>query len=331
MFPSFVRNERVWLVVFVAIVLLVPVILGRIGLSRVDFDPEPMQRVQASQPEVVLIGDSMLGTRIDPGRLAELSAVETLVLEQEGSASAGWFLFLKNSLATSGVTPKHVIIFFRDRYLTDPEFRTSGQYLENIQLAMRGHEPLLNQLLDGRDTTRFGWLAEYFERLYPSQELLDASADYLVNRAGKLTRNLVPGDFDFADEADRTFDVRGLRPDTPTEIASEDLIRGDFDPSPTASFLPHIIDLAAANGWGLTFYRVKRRPQSGNVRIDSPDLAAYINDLRDYIESRGANLVDVIDDESIGIEYYSDGDHVAESMRTRYTERFFERNRSLFE
>lgn len=329
-----IRNyESLWLAVFVGMVLLLPAILGRTGISREPFDPTPLVELQSlsPSPEVVLIGDSMLGTRIDPETMDACSNVPVFVNILEGSASARWYLYLKNYLAESNVQPKHVVIFFRDRYLTDPVFRTSAQYQEWLHAAMKPDEPVVDRLLKGQDTSRFAWLAKFFEWLYPSQQLREQAADYMVSRAQKLTEHVTSDGTDFDVALDRTFDIDLLRKDMPSELASENLNREPFDPSPEKSFLPHMLDLARANGWHLTFYRVKRRPLDGDIRTDEPELVEYIADLKTYLQANGADLVDVTNDESIGIEFYSDGDHVSEAMRPRYTEKFFERNRGLFE
>jgi len=333
MFGRLVRNDVAWLIFFVAVVLLLPVILGRTGLSRTPFDQSPTAELQKLNPppKVVLIGDSMLGTRIVPEQLAKLSKSPVFVNILEGSASARWYLYLKNHLARSDVKPKQVVIFFRDRYLTDPAFRTSAQYQELLHASMLGEEPVVEKLLEGSDTSRFGWLAKFFEWLYPSQQLRDPVAEYVVERAQKLTENITAEGEEFNNALDRTFDMDLLRPDTPSELASEDLNEAPFDASPEKSFLPHMVALAKENGWHLTFYRVKRRPQAGNIREDEPELTEYMRDLRTYLNTNGATLVDVTSDETIGIAYYSDGDHVGEKMQGPYTVYFFERLKELFE
>lgn len=327
-----IRNDRVWLIVFVCVVVLLPAILGRTGLSRGPFDTVPLVALQhqSPAPQVVLIGDSMLGTRIDEEKLASLSDVPISVNVLEGSASARWYLFLKNYLSVAGWKPKEVVIFFRDRYLTDPVFRTSAQYQELLHATMHENEPVVDMVLESGDGSRFAWLADFFKWLYPSQQLRDRTADYLVERAQKFTDKVTADGQKFDVALDRTFDIKLIRPDMPSELASENLNEAAFDPAPGKSFLPHMLEIARENGWHLTFYRVKRRPQEGNIREDEPELIEYIEDLRTYLEANGATLVDETNDETLGIEYYSDGDHVDEAMMPQYTEHFHERIKALF-
>lgn len=325
------RDDTRWLVVFLGVVLLLPMLLGRGGFGGVPFDPTFTRDLAANQATTVLLGDSMLDTRIDPDAINHLAEVPVHVLVDEGSASAAWYLILKNHVAEAPTQPRDIVIFFRDRYLTDPGFRTRGAYHRELLALMRGNEPIADRLIQGADTTRFGPLADWLERVYPVQQMRDSLAERIARRAQKWARALVPGSLAFDTALDRTFDVRKLRADTPSELGSEDVEISDFDPSPERSFLPHLIDLANANNWRLTFYRVKRRPQDGDQRIDEPELIAYITALRAYLESRGARLVDETDDASIGIEFYSDGDHVAADKRPETTRRIHERLREVFE
>ena len=54
---------------------------------RVPFDRDPIQQLEEIDPGIVVIGDSMAGTRIDDGRLGELSGVPVAPLLQAGSGS----------------------------------------------------------------------------------------------------------------------------------------------------------------------------------------------------------------------------------------------------
>ena len=45
-----------------------------------------------------------------------------------GAASAAWYLLLKNYVVASGIHPRLVCIFFRERMLTDATFRTTPTY-----------------------------------------------------------------------------------------------------------------------------------------------------------------------------------------------------------
>ncbi|MFP6874101.1 MAG: hypothetical protein VCA55_11395 [Verrucomicrobiales bacterium] len=71
--------------------------------------------LRSENPQILLIGNSMLYSRIDIDELERLSGKRVGFLAKGGSASACWYLYLKNIVAPSGVQPEQVIIFFRDR------------------------------------------------------------------------------------------------------------------------------------------------------------------------------------------------------------------------
>jgi hypothetical protein len=102
-----------------------------------------------------------------------------------------------------------------------------------------------------------------------------------------------------------------------------------FDPSPTASFLPHMVALAKQHGFKLHLHRIKRRPAPDGSRPDNPLLRKYMAELRSYLESEGCYLTDESTDPALGLEMYADGDHIARAASERYVEHFWGRVRPL--
>jgi hypothetical protein len=100
-----------------------------------------------------------------------------------------------------------------------------------------------------------------------------------------------------------------------------------FDSSPDASFLPHMIALAKELGIKLHFHRVKRRPLANHTRPDPALLTAYLADLKQYLEMKGAVMTDESQDPSLTLDLYADGDHIAsdEATQRRYAENFWAR------
>ena len=83
----------------------------------------------------------------------------------------------------------------------------------------------------------------------------------------------------------------------------------DFDESLPASFLPHIIALAEGAGIRLIFVRLKQRRHALGKQ-DSKVLAAYVADLRAYLDAHCIPLVDFTRDERITIHHFGNGDHL---------------------
>ncbi len=122
-------GKRSRLTIFVAAVILLPALISHLVPARRDFDPKPIARLRHRQPEVVLIGDSVLGGAINSSLFASKTGMRDVeLLWNGGAASAAWYLLLKNYVVASGIHPRLVCIFFRERMLTDATFRTTPTY-----------------------------------------------------------------------------------------------------------------------------------------------------------------------------------------------------------
>jgi hypothetical protein len=111
------------------------------------FDPIVKQdytkAISAGKPEVVVIGDSFVVFGVDRKLLTQELGAETYVMGLPGSTSAAWYLMLKNVIIEADVTPKYVVLPFRDTILTLPTYRTTGYYFEIVDNFARPNEPLL--------------------------------------------------------------------------------------------------------------------------------------------------------------------------------------------
>ena len=81
--------------------------------ERNPFDAGRIEALARMNPGVVVIGDSMAGSRIDPALLNRLTGGLTAPLLYAGSGPAWWYLALKNWVIASGIHPRAVVIFSR--------------------------------------------------------------------------------------------------------------------------------------------------------------------------------------------------------------------------
>lgn len=334
------------LIAFLAIVATAPAIL-RLSRERQNPDAEYSHRtdlewereqLRDANPEVLFIGNSMLYTRIDRELFQRESGLRCAWISNAGSASAAWFLALKNILVPSGARPKIVIVFFRDQYLTYPGFRTTGffrPYYESLQLP---EEPVLQQVFSRPAEERQGLqtrIAQGVAQLYGIEKepeefqarLRDLSLD--LTGFGQKKR-------DRRDYMGERFVLEALRHDLAADTAEDasgdagdDDVPRRFDPGPGASFLPHMIQLAKDHDLRLCFYRVKRRVDVDESRPYSRSLPVYMDALRDYLEANGALLIDESGDD-IPASWYADGDHIDEEHRPAYNAFFWKKVRRLF-
>ncbi len=102
--------------------------------------------IDINQPQFVLIGDSTLEEAVDQPQITSDLGQETYKLAVPGSATAAWYLVMKNIVMASTHRPKYVVILFRETMLTVPYFRTTGRYLELLDDYATDNEPLLVEL-----------------------------------------------------------------------------------------------------------------------------------------------------------------------------------------
>ena len=316
-------GKRSRLAIFVAAVILLPAIISHFIPARRDFDPKPIAHLRKKQPEVVLIGDSVLGGSIDPALFARETGVNDVeLLWNGGAASAAWYLLLKNYVVASGIHPRLVCIFFRERMLTDATFRTTPTYRRFLESIRREKEPVYRDLLQEEETEEENTLGRLIDWLYPlnsrrhvQEEKISRLAFRVAagsNRIGALRRRV-----------NETFDVAKLRDevmDESTELSGAKA--EEFNPNPNHSFLPHIVATAKEAGIPLCFVRQKRYPLPDGTTPQSESLQRYIAQLRHWLESQGCAFVDLTNDLEPDQSMYNKpgDDHMSPAAKEKMTE-----------
>ena len=294
------------------------------------FDPLAIENLRHGQPAWVFIGDSMLGTRIEPILLGELSSTHDEIvsfLYGPATGPAWWYLSLKNHLVASGFKPRVVFIFFRDTNLTDTLFRLESLYGNALDSVAHEQEPELNAIVAARrrgiwsavhtasvrayeTDVAAGWAEPGIRRWFVNWRFPDPSARVRFDRA-----------------LNERFDLASLRPDVAADLAGPNE-SADFARDLPTSVLPRMIDLAKANNLQICFVRVQRRPNGTTPPTQPPNLRRYVNDLKTYLDANGALFHDDWGDPELPESIYADGDHVRD--RRHYTTVFRKRLDPLF-
>jgi hypothetical protein len=296
---------------------------------RFPFNPGPREELRRFAPQYVFIGDSTLGSRIDPKYMTRNLRLPAWWVMQPGTGSAYWYLALKNAVLDSGVKPKVVFIFFRDFLLTDVLFRVDDQFRWTVDTLAGPVEPELDRAIARRLDGSWHAVPRLLDAAYAFRPVR-AAADTLARqlpvqavagpaRAGELQQHL-----------NASFGLEKLRPMIAADIASGEDELGDFARMLPRSVLPDMIALGRAHGVRLCFVRVQRRPRPDGPPAQSPLLRRYISDLRRYVESNGAVFRDDTGDPDYPLAWYTDGDHTAFRYRQRYTELFSQKLAFLF-
>ena len=296
--------------------------------DRVAFEAHRVPALAGMNPTWVIIGDSMAGSRIDPGLLTQLTGGQTAPLLYAGSGPAWWYLALKNWVIPSGIRPKAVVVFFRDTNLTNVMFRIDATW--SLDTAALDREDDLNTVVARRRGTAFYQIRDMFDRVYqtaPARRWMEPAVSEWPARAMFPFRRQRAA---FLDGLNERFGLAHLRPMDAADMQATEDREADFDAYVDASVLPLMLRDARAAGLPLLLVRVQRRPVNGRPPEQSAALRRYVAKLHAYVESHGGVFMDDTGDPAETIDLYEDGDHLSRAGRRRYTELFAARLRQRF-
>ena len=296
------------------------------------FRQEAIVELRSANPAWVFIGDSMLGTRIDPGHLGRISTTGdefVSFLYHAATGPAWWYLAFKNQLVASGVKPRMTFFFFRDTNLTDTMFRLEGQYGRGLDEVASPSEPELDALVAAHRKGPWYRAHRIIDNAYQAT-LATSWMEPAIRRWWMRWRAPQPGALEaFESQVEQTFAVDNLRYDVPVDLAQSDAAATpDFARDLPTSVLPLILELSKRHGLPVCFVRVQRRPAGNQPPEQSPALVRYVAELRGWLEANGAMFHDDTGDPEMTLDLYEDGDHVGD--RRRYTEIFRKRLDPLF-
>jgi len=295
---------------------------------RAPFDGEAVAALREAANDYILIGDSMAGTRIDPGHLSRLIGGHgAAALFHPGSGAAYWYLTFKNFVVNAGLKPRAVVFFFRDENLTDTLFRVYPSALDRVA---KSREPVLDDILAARAQGTHYRLHGALRRIYQHDRTRAWLEPLLIRApvawsAGRRARKRLLDTIN-----SEVFTLEALRPIAAADMASARPEALDFDRSLPTSVLPEILRLSQMSGIRVAFVRVQRRPAAHGPPLQSVALQAYVAKLRAYLEANGAAFYDDWGDPEQPLAVYEDGDHVKKDFRRVYTERFFRKHPEIF-
>ena len=295
---------------------------------RGPFDTEAVAALREAANDYILIGDSMAGTRIDPGHLSRLIGGRgAAALFHPGCGPAYWYLTFKNFVVDAGLRPRAAVFFFRDENLTDTLFRV---YPSSLDRVAADQEPVLDEILAARARGTFYRLHGAVRRVYQYDQTRAWLEPIIITApvawsAPRLARKQLLESIN-----NEVFTLEALRPMVAADMAATSDEALDFDRNLPTSVLPEILRLSKASGIRVAFVRVQRRPTADGPPPQSPALEEYVRRLWLYLESNGAIFHDDWGDPDQPLSVYEDGDHVKRTFRRTYTEIFFRKNPEIF-
>lgn len=281
-------------------------------------------------PQVVLLGNSMLGHGVNTIHFAMRTGLPTVKMWDGGVASAWRYLMLKNVIAPSPGRPEVVVIFFKDQYLTEPAFRVDGNYKDRLDALRQPNEPLLDELAYGKE--RRDPLAYLIEDHWPLdrqravvkptvEDWVKKQVGYGLHENGKEAVDAAIGrvfaDSNLNTELFTKAQMEAMGTKTEDDRSFQFLIKN--------SFVPADIQIAKTAGIRLIYVRVKRaqdaQAQADGTAAsnDNSYMNQYMIDMRAYLASHDVPLFDFTTETQLKVSDYADGDHLTEAGRLRFT------------
>jgi len=287
----------------------------KINKSHIEaaMDLSTQRRIESIKPETICYGNSIMHGCVHGPLFQKLTQSRTLKVEFGGSASAVWYLVLKNQIITAKHKPKNLILFFRDQYLTDPLLFTGGKYKARfIDKFSVNEEPLLQRLLyNNRMTTKDQLLIKHYPLYYDRNKIKTSILSWVKTTATmfcldmKSNKAAAALKYVFKDEHMNP-SLLAQAQDEAAEVKSVGAY--DFYDNVATSFLPEIIRMTKENKINLILVRVKLKSVAEG-KTQPKALLSYAKDLKTYLGDHHVPFIDYNQNEEITTNYFRNKDH----------------------
>lgn len=280
--------------------------------------------INQEKPNLVIMGDSTMRYGVDPDLLAERTGKKVLSIDVPGSASAYWYLVVKNNIVLARHHPQAVIIVFRETMLTAPGYRVQGGYLVRMDEYAASQEPIL---LERAYLDQMGIVEKWAQGYIP----LYGARGHVRKEVESWIRYTIPGRLFDCDQdcveghISKVFTTQNLEPGQLRDaVASAEQYlytpaRTDFAGQVDRSFLPEIIRLTREQGIQLVVIRMKSETK-GKGNSDPAGIRQYISDLTEYLEANGVIFLDYGRDPRFTHEYFKDPIHLNSKGELLFTQ-----------
>ncbi len=279
-----------------------------------------LAELNSYQPEIVLLGNSMVGRNVNHMLLQSLLKRKVSKFALGGSSSRWWYLMTKNVIVKASPAPKVMVLFFRDQFLTDPKFRLNSANQLMNEYFYEGEELLVEELSYDAASTLYRKLPIYDKKHFVNEEItqgLKNTANYLTQTQPKRLANALDKSFDESKMIEEIITIQQVEA---AKARSEQLF--DFDHQIDRSFLPHIIQLTKDRGIQLILVRIRAR-WAVLGEPENPKLTKYMEGMNLYLKQKGVPLIDYTFDDRVKLSMYAEGSHLNEPGMNEFTKQVF--------
>lgn len=302
------------------------------GTPGPDFTPGlqtiHQEAISALKPDLVLLGDSIAEENLDMTMISDQTGLQTYRMTFGGTASALWYLAIKNNIVTASHHPKYLVILFRDSEMTAPGYRVQGKLFVALDELATPEDTIVIERAYLRTMNPLEALAETYFPPYGFRSSFRNTMDahtyalpYVTMRCGKrCVDGAMLKVFNFRNNA-APDQVGGSLDQEEHLLYSPSAL--DFDSQVDDSFLPDILRLCRENDIQLILVRAK------SARFESPaaephGLAEYLSQFKIYVEANGARYLDISADTRVSLDEFIDSYHVKPAAQARYTQLFID-------
>lgn len=282
--------------------------------------PERAALAQA-RPDVFFLGNSMMGRGIDLKQMEDLLQQEVDGHQGPGSGSAYWYVYFKNVILATKPPPQVVVLFFRNRELTDTRYRTDPPYRLQIENFSLQDEPELMERAFHRFQSPLDRRMKEQWKLNDMREMAKSTAENTIRdviapmlRGYKAYTRQVAFYQVFHHRLSIPSLLTQIQLSQETDYPTETI---NFEESNPQSFLPLIVEMAKQHDVQLILVRVRKR--SALTKPQPPELLDYIASLNAYAAENSVPILDFMEDERIQLKHFVDGDHMNEEGRELLT------------
>lgn len=303
------------------LIALIPVLIFTISgipfRQKIPFDKELVRQIEHLNPDYIVLGNSMVESRINSKLLSSLTNSNVLLMTNGGIQSAVWYLLVKNMIVESNVTPKYVFIFFRGNIFSMPRERTEANYRQYVEAYSTENESTFNTTIKNDLGFPVEQIRHYLTSTLDLQPYRSQSQNFIQALAYQFaaTGSTYISHRQMMGELFHYSNYRSIEA-TKTDHNFDKPFR------PEDGFMPAIIDEADAGDIKMVFVRIQERPTKHNLEKNER-MRDYIGDLEKYVTTRGHVFYDFTGDTKLPVKMYGEGDHIADAYRDQYTRHFY--------
>lgn len=291
----------------------------------IPFTPDIRKTVQEEieqyEPEIILLGNSILEKGINLKLFEELTGIKTLKISEQGTTSAYYYLMIKNNIITARTYPKYLIIFFLENLLTRPDFAVTGDYQVLLdEIAGDDEQVLWQKAYANNQNSLVGNINNQLPILNERQTIQQMIIKSIKYELVDVFLNCDEVCLDTA--LNDTFRYSKMLPVNTQQDLDDIPVKNDdwdFLKKIDQSFLPDFIQMTKESGIHLILVREKKFTVNSH-EDENFRSREYYADLERYLYYEGIPLLNFAYEPALNNPiYFTDISHLTESGRDIFT------------